>query len=97
MQSINHNYREELKQDGDLDDPWIMTVKGNMKLSLEEVPPLNHKNSTKISNGSQLPNNSPAIDSNLNHYRGEKQIAVSKIKNHKFRYKMTHQQMKFLV
>lgn len=53
-----------------------MTVKGNMKLNLEEVPPLNHKNS-KIPNGSQPVSNSPPKDSNLNHYRAEKVIAVS--------------------
>lgn len=72
---------EEPKQDGDLDDPWIMTVKGNMKLSLEEGSALNHKNSGKNSNGSQSINNSPPKDSNLNHYRAEKQIAVSSVIN----------------
>lgn len=54
-----------------------MTVKGNMKLTLEDVPPINHKNSSKIPNGSQPLNNSPPKDSNLNHYRAEKQVAVS--------------------
>lgn len=82
---------EEPKQDGDLDDPWIMTVKGNMKLNLEDVPPLNHKNSSKIPNGSQPVSSSPPKDSNLNHYRAEKQIAVSMLsKNHSVPIRISH-------
>nr|CAI5820395.1 unnamed protein product [Callosobruchus analis] len=61
---------EEPKQDGDLDDPWIMTVKGNMKLPLEAQPVVNYKNSSKIQNGSSaLLSKSPPKDSNLNHYK----------------------------
>ncbi|CAH2012185.1 unnamed protein product [Acanthoscelides obtectus] len=62
---------EEPKQDGDLDDPWIMTVKGNMKLPLEAQPVVsNYKNSSKIQNGSgPLMSKSPPKDSNLNHYK----------------------------
>ncbi|CAH1175731.1 unnamed protein product [Phaedon cochleariae] len=65
---------EEPKQDSDLDDPWIMTVKGNMKLTLEEPLSLIHnKPSSKVQNGSgPMISKSPPTDSNLNHYRPEK-------------------------
>ncbi|XP_056646648.1 serine/threonine-protein kinase 26 isoform X1 [Diorhabda carinulata] len=64
---------EEPKQDGDLDDPWIMTVKGNMKLPLDEIPSPNHKSGNKVQNGSgPMLSKSPPTDSNLNHYKPEK-------------------------
>lgn len=58
---------EEQKPDSDLDDPWIMTVKGNM--ALKESP--THKiNNHKVQNGSGPTSltKSPPKDSNLNHY-----------------------------
>ncbi|CAH0556923.1 unnamed protein product [Brassicogethes aeneus] len=66
---------EEPKQDSDLDDPWIMTVKGNhpMKMPPEEVISPNHKMSNKVQNGSGTNlAKSPPKDANLNHYRPEK-------------------------
>ncbi|XP_050504081.1 serine/threonine-protein kinase 26 isoform X1 [Diabrotica virgifera virgifera] len=64
---------EEPKQDGDLDDPWIMTVKGNMKLPLDEIPSPNHKAGNKVQNGSgPMLSKSPPTDSNLNHYKPDK-------------------------
>ncbi|EFA04463.1 serine/threonine-protein kinase 26 isoform X1 [Tribolium castaneum] len=65
---------EEPKQESDLDDPWIMTVKGNhsIKLPQEDLTP-NHKIPNKIQNGSgPTIAKSPPKDSNLNHYRPEK-------------------------
>lgn len=64
---------EEAKQDSDLDEPWIMTVKGphSVKPPNEDTP--NHKIPQKAQNGSGPPQNkSPPKDSNLNHYRSEK-------------------------
>ncbi|KAJ8920782.1 hypothetical protein NQ315_004923 [Exocentrus adspersus] len=70
---------EEPKQDNDLDDPWIMTVKGNMKLPTEDLPSPNHKTANKVQNGSGLMlAKSPPKDSNLNHYRPEKSAPSSK-------------------
>ncbi|CAG9863494.1 unnamed protein product [Phyllotreta striolata] len=70
---------EEPKQDSDLDDPWIMTVKGNMKLPLEEIPSSNYKAGNKVQNGSgPTLDKSPPKDSNLNHYRPEKSAISSK-------------------
>jgi serine/threonine-protein kinase 24/25/MST4 len=66
--------REEPKQESDLDDPWIMTVKGNhsIKLPQEDLTP-NHKITNKIQNGSgPTIAKSPPKDSNLNHYRADK-------------------------
>ncbi|XP_063917994.1 serine/threonine-protein kinase 26-like isoform X3 [Zophobas morio] len=65
---------EEPKQESDLDDPWIMTVKGNhsIKLPQEDLTP-NHKITNKIQNGSgPTIAKSPPKDSNLNHYRPDK-------------------------
>jgi serine/threonine-protein kinase 24/25/MST4 len=65
---------EEPKQESDLDDPWIMTVKGNhsIKLPQEDLTP-NHKITNKIQNGSgPTIAKSPPKDSNLNHYRADK-------------------------
>lgn len=73
-------FREEPKQDNDLDDPWIMTVKGNTKLPSEEPPATNHKPANKVQNGSgPVLAKSPPKDSNLNHYRPEKATPVSYI------------------
>lgn len=82
---------EEPKQDSDLDDFWIMTVKGNhsnsMKIPQEEPPPQqqlsNHKMSNKVQNGSNGPTvaKSPPKDSNLNHYRAEKSTSQSSNKS----------------
>ncbi|KAJ8954418.1 hypothetical protein NQ318_011092 [Aromia moschata] len=70
---------EEPKQDSDLDDPWIMTVKGNMKLPVEEVSAPNHKSTNKVQNGSgPTLAKSPPKDSNLNHYRPEKATPSTK-------------------
>ncbi|KAJ8975122.1 hypothetical protein NQ317_003604 [Molorchus minor] len=70
---------EEPKQDSDLDDPWIMTVKGNMKLPVEEGMTPNHKNTNKVQNGSgPTLAKSPPKDSNLNHYRPEKATPSTK-------------------
>ncbi|XP_074042930.1 germinal centre kinase III isoform X2 [Leptinotarsa decemlineata] len=70
---------EEAKQDGDLDDPWIMTVKGNMKLPLEDMPSMNPI-INRAQNGSAGPTlgKSPPKDSNLNHYRSDKATPSSK-------------------
>jgi serine/threonine-protein kinase 24/25/MST4 len=72
--------REEPKQESDLDDPWIMTVKGNhsIKLPQEDLTP-NHKITNKIQNGSgPTIAKSPPKDSNLNHYRADKATPVSR-------------------
>lgn len=72
-------FREEPKQESDLDDPWIMTVKGNhsIKLPQEDLTP-NHKITNKIQNGSgPTIAKSPPKDSNLNHYRPDKATPVS--------------------
>lgn len=75
-------YREESKQENDLDDPWIMTVKGNhsIKPQLDDIPPSNHKVPHKVQNGSgPTLAMSPPKDSNLNHCssRQEKATPVS--------------------
>ncbi|KAF2879371.1 hypothetical protein ILUMI_26796 [Ignelater luminosus] len=65
---------EEPKLENDLDDPWIMTVKGNLSI----MPPAdelatNHKITHKVQNGSgPTIARSPPKDSNLNHYRPDK-------------------------
>lgn len=72
--------REEPKQESDLDDGWIMTVKGNnsIKPPLDEVT-TNHKVSHKVQNGSgPMIAKSPPKDSNLNHYRPDKATPVSR-------------------
>lgn len=78
-------FREEPKQDSDLSDPWIMTVKGNhhsVKSPIEDVT-VNHKVSHKVQNGSgPMIAKSPPKDSNLNHYRPEKATPVSLINNY---------------
>jgi serine/threonine-protein kinase 24/25/MST4 len=61
-------YREESKQDSDLDEPWIMTVKGP-HLKPPNDAPANPKIPQKVQNGSGPPlTKSPPKDSNLNHY-----------------------------
>ncbi|KAK9888851.1 hypothetical protein WA026_001072 [Henosepilachna vigintioctopunctata] len=72
---------EEPKQDNDQDDPWIMTVKGNMSIRVpvndSNLPHTRQQqhNSHKTQNGSfvgpQLAK-SPPKDSNLNHYKPDK-------------------------
>ncbi|XP_018333954.1 serine/threonine-protein kinase 26 [Agrilus planipennis] len=71
---------EEPKQDSDLDDPWIMTVKGNhaIKTPADDVV-LNHKITNKVQNGSgPTLTKSPPKDSNLNHYRTDKATPSSR-------------------
>jgi serine/threonine-protein kinase 24/25/MST4 len=71
-------YREESKQDSDLDEPWIMTVKGPHSIKPPSDEPANHKIPQKVQNGSGPPQTkSPPKDSNLNHYRSEKATPVS--------------------
>lgn len=71
-------YREESKQDSDLDEPWIMTVKGPHPIKPPSDEPANHKIPQKVQNGSGPPlTKSPPKDSNLNHYRSEKAAPVS--------------------
>ncbi|XP_017776796.1 PREDICTED: serine/threonine-protein kinase 26 isoform X2 [Nicrophorus vespilloides] len=66
---------EDSKQENDVDDPWIMTVKGNYALKpmgLEDNPSPNHKMTQKVQNGSgPAVSKSPPKDSNLN-YRQDK-------------------------
>lgn len=65
---------EESKQDSDMDEPWIMTVKGphSIKPPPEDLTP-NHKISHKVQNGSgPTLAKSPPKDANLNHYRPDK-------------------------
>jgi serine/threonine-protein kinase 24/25/MST4 len=70
--------REESKQDSDLDEPWIMTVKGPHSIKPPNDEPANHKIPQKVQNGSGPPQTkSPPKDSNLNHYRSEKATPVS--------------------
>lgn len=74
---------EEPKQESDLDDPWIMTVKGNhsIKTPIEDNGSLNHKISNKVQNGSgPMITKSPPKDSNLNHYRPDKATPVGFLK-----------------
>ncbi|XP_049856561.1 serine/threonine-protein kinase 26 isoform X2 [Schistocerca gregaria] len=64
---------EESKQDSDLDEPWIMTVKGPHSIKPPADEPANHKIPQKVQNGSGPPlTKSPPKDSNLNHYRTDK-------------------------
>lgn len=64
---------DESKQDSDLDEPWIMTVKGPHPIKPPIDETANHKIPQKVQNGSGPPlTKSPPKDSNLNHYRGEK-------------------------
>lgn len=66
---------EESKQENDLDDPWIMTVKGNhsIKSPIEENSSPVHKITHEIQNGSgPTITMSPPKDSNIIHYRQEK-------------------------
>lgn len=73
-------YREESKQDSDLDEPWIMTVKGPHPIKPPSDEPANHKIPQKVQNGSGPPlTKSPPKDSNLNHYRSEKATPVSTV------------------
>lgn len=70
---------EESKQDNDVDDPWIMTVKGNqaLKSSMGDLPSPNHK-VYKAQNGSgPIIAKSPPKDSNLNHYKQRDAAAPS--------------------
>ena len=71
-------YREDSKQDSDLDEPWIMTVKGPHPIKPPSDEPANHKIPQKVQNESGPPlTKSPPKDSNLNHYRSEKATPVS--------------------
>lgn len=70
---IFFNYREESKPDSDLDEPWIMTVKGiNFNNSNKQSAAILASDESILSsspykhNGS---NNSLNRDSNLNHYK----------------------------
>lgn len=68
---------ESGKPDSDLDEPWIMTVKGPHSI---KPPPVEESNAVnkKVHNGSGPPQTkSVHKDSNLNHYRTDKNIPVS--------------------
>jgi len=69
-ESENSDSEESGKVESDLDEPWIMTVKGlhNIKPPAEDTPVVQRK---PTHNGS-TPNKSTPKDSNLNHYRQEK-------------------------
>ncbi|KAK6619172.1 hypothetical protein RUM44_003554 [Polyplax serrata] len=75
---------EESKHDSDMDEPWIMTVKGIHSLQIQtgshpsdESP--NHKVTPKVQNGlTPVKSESPPKDSNLNHYRNEKVVPSSR-------------------
>lgn len=62
-----------------MDDPWIMTVKGNHSIKTPvEDNSINHKVSNKVQNGSgPMIAKSPPKDSNLNHYRPDKATPVN--------------------
>lgn len=73
-------FSEEPKQESDLDDPWIMTVKGNHSIKTLPEDNINHKVSNKVQNGSgPMIAKSPPKDSNLNHYRPDKATPVNTI------------------
>ncbi|XP_076625722.1 germinal centre kinase III isoform X1 [Colletes latitarsis] len=78
---------EESKQDSDMDEPWIMTVKGphGVKgsvvpiLPLDEQPASNHRSSNDNQQTKPHANGasrSPPKDSTLNHYRSESRDSV---------------------
>nr|CAD7589376.1 unnamed protein product [Timema genevievae] len=70
---------EESKQDSDLDEPWIMTVKGPHSIKPPTDESTNHKIPQKVQNGSGPPQaKSPPKDSNLNHYRTDKAAPSSR-------------------
>ena len=79
-------FREESKPDSDMDEPWIMTVKGVHSLQIQtgshsSEETSNHKTTSKVQNGlSPVKSESPPKDSNLNHYRNEKVVPVSIIR-----------------
>jgi len=72
------SFSEESKPDSDLDEPWIMTVKG-----------LNHHNFKNQSVNDEIivspvkqhngANNGSARDLNLNHYKINNQVRYNKI------------------
>ncbi|EEB10847.1 serine/threonine-protein kinase MST4, putative [Pediculus humanus corporis] len=75
---------EESKPDSDMDEPWIMTVKGVHSLQIQtgshsSEETSNHKTTSKVQNGlSPVKSESPPKDSNLNHYRNEKVVPSSR-------------------
>ncbi|XP_075212933.1 germinal centre kinase III isoform X3 [Lycorma delicatula] len=74
-ESENSDSEESGKPDSDLDEPWIMTVKGPH--SIKPPPPVEESNvvNKKVHNGSGPPQSkSVHKDSNLNHYRTDKNI-----------------------
>ncbi|RZF34741.1 hypothetical protein LSTR_LSTR007793 [Laodelphax striatellus] len=73
-ESENSDSEESGKPDSDLDEPWVMTVKGPHSIK----PPVEETNSVnkKVHNGSGPLQSKPVNhkDSNLNHYRPDKNI-----------------------
>lgn len=101
---MSFEFREEPKLENDLDDPWIMTVKGNLSIvtPVDEITP-NHKIIHKVQNGSgPAIARSPPKDSNLSHYRTDKATPVSlnliqislNVVNYIFSRELHHNQLK---
>ncbi|XP_030747890.1 serine/threonine-protein kinase 26 isoform X2 [Sitophilus oryzae] len=66
---------EDPKLDSDIESTdWVMTVKGNMKVQSEEITASNQKNINYQNGSSSAISRSPPTDSNLNHYRSDKNI-----------------------
>lgn len=87
-------YREESKPDSDLDEPWIMTVKGNN---------FNNKQGAAIMGGDEAilstspykhngSSNSLTRDSNLNHYKVN-QVSSKPIKRRRHRPELQQNQI----
>lgn len=90
-------FREESKQDSDMDEPWIMTVKGphGVKGSVVPMLPLdepasltlthtNHRSSNHSQSNKPHANGasrSPPKDSTLNHYRSKSRARDSQAKH----------------
>ncbi|XP_039278966.1 LOW QUALITY PROTEIN: serine/threonine-protein kinase 26 [Nilaparvata lugens] len=74
-ESENSDSEESGKPDSDLDEPWVMTVKGPHSI---KPPPVEETNAVnkKVHNGSGPLQSKPVNhkDSNLNHYRPDKNI-----------------------
>jgi serine/threonine-protein kinase 24/25/MST4 len=70
------HFREESKPDSDLDEPWIMTVKGLNHHNFKNQSMMNDDimgSPIKQHNGS---NNGSARDLNLNHYKINNQVNI---------------------
>lgn len=67
--SIPNYYSEESKPDSDLDEPWIMTVKGLNFSNFTKQAALMSDESIVASLKHNGSNNGSSRDSNLNHYK----------------------------